>query len=311
MPLAGTNNETATAFLRSYAYRAELQPRANSPITVLSMFPEQSEDHTEDHLEAAIRSPSTVPVLGVPLALTDYDRMLEWIEDMVAGQRRGYVCVANVHTVTLSGEDPELRAALLHSSINVPDGQPLVWAMNALGYSLGDRVYGPELMSRACARAASSSHRFYLYGGRNQGALVQLALNLRQRYPGVKIVGGYSPPHRPLSADERSAVTEEINRSEADVVWVGIGVPKQEKWMAEMRPHLDAPVLIGVGAAFDFHAGLVPQAPNWMQDAGLEWAYRLAHEPRRLWRRYLRYNPRFVGGFARQLVNHRRIERRR
>ncbi len=269
------------------------------------MFPEQS----EDHLEAAITSPSTVPVLGVPLALTDYDRMLAWIEDMVARHRRGYVCVANVHTVTSSSEDPELRAALLDSSINVPDGQPLVWAMNALGYSLGDRVYGPELMSRACARVASSGHRFYLYGGRSQGALVQLALNLRQRYPGVKIVGGYSPPHRPLSAEERVAVTEEINRSKADVVWVGIGVPKQEKWMAEMRPDLDAPVLIGVGAAFDFHAGLVPQAPNWMQDAGLEWAYRLAHEPRRLWRRYLRYNPRFVAGFARQLVNHRRIER--
>ncbi len=262
-------------------------------------------------MPAVISAPRTVSVLGVPLALTDYERVLEWIEQMVVEGSRGYVCVANVHTVTSSSEDPELRAALLGSSLNVPDGQPLVWAMNALGHPLGGRVYGPELMSRACARAASSGHRFYLYGGRNQGALVQLALNLRQRHPGVKIVGGYSPPHRPLSAEERRAVADEINHSGADVVWVGIGVPKQEKWMAEMRPDLVAPVLIGVGAAFDFHAGLVPQAPNWMQDAGLEWAYRLAHEPRRLWRRYLRYNPRFLCGFARQLVDHRRGERRR
>jgi N-acetylglucosaminyldiphosphoundecaprenol N-acetyl-beta-D-mannosaminyltransferase len=178
--------------------------------------------------------------------------------------------------------------------------------MNALGHSLGGRVYGPELMSRSCARAATTGQRMYLYGGRNQGALVQLALNLRQRHPGVKIVGGYSPPHRPLTEEERAAVADEINRSGADVVWVGIGVPKQEKWMVMMRPQLTAPVLIGVGAAFDFHAGLVPQAPNWMQEAGLEWAFRLAHEPRRLWRRYVRYNPRFVSGFLRQLVEHRR-----
>jgi N-acetylglucosaminyldiphosphoundecaprenol N-acetyl-beta-D-mannosaminyltransferase len=252
----------------------------------------------------------TVSVLGVPLALTDYDRTLDWIDEMVLTGGRGYICVANVHTVTSSGEDPELRHALMHSSLNVPDGQPLVWAMNALGHRLGDRVYGPELMSRACERASRTGRRMYLYGGRNQGALVQLALNLRKRHPGVKIVGGYSPPHRPLTDDERDAIVDEINRSGAEVVWVGIGVPKQEKWMVQMRPLLNAPVLIGVGAAFDFHAGLVPQAPTWMQEAGLEWAYRLAHEPRRLWRRYLRYNPRFVGGFARQWVGHRRAARR-
>ncbi|MBV9311879.1 MAG: WecB/TagA/CpsF family glycosyltransferase [Solirubrobacterales bacterium] len=228
---------------------------------------------------------------------------------MVEQRERGYVCVCNVHTVMASKEDAELRRALLLSSMNVPDGQPLVWAINALGYPLAGRVYGPELMSRACERAASTGQRFYLYGGRNQGALVQLALNLRQRYPGVKIVGGYSPPHRPLTLEEQDAVVEEINRSRADVVWVGIGVPKQEKWMAQMRPLLDSPLLVGVGAAFDFHAGLVAQAPNWIQEAGLEWAYRLAHEPRRLWRRYLRYNPRFLTSFAKQFAQHRRTHR--
>jgi N-acetylglucosaminyldiphosphoundecaprenol N-acetyl-beta-D-mannosaminyltransferase len=258
---------------------------------------------------SAVEYPSTVELLEVPLALTDYAGTLEWMDAFIQERSRGYVCVCNVHTVMASREDPALRGALLSSAINVPDGQPLVWAINALGHSLDGRVYGPELMARACAVGSERGHRFYLYGGRNQGALVQLALNLRQRHPGVRIVGGYSPPHRPLTLEEESAVAEEINRSRADVVWVGIGVPKQEKWMARMRPRLESPLLIGVGAAFDFHAGLVPQAPTWLQEAGLEWAYRLAHEPRRLWRRYLRYNPRFLGAFARQFVEHRRIRR--
>jgi N-acetylglucosaminyldiphosphoundecaprenol N-acetyl-beta-D-mannosaminyltransferase len=257
----------------------------------------------------SVPTPETVDILGVPLALTDYDEMLGWMSAMITSRSRGYLCACNVHTVMASREDEELRESLLASSLNVPDGQPLVWAINSLGHSLTSRVYGPELMSRACTQAAEEGHRFYLYGGRNQGALVQLALNLRQRNPGVKIVGGYSPPHRELTEEEREAVADEINRSHADVVWVGIGVPKQEKWMAEMRGRLEAPVLIGVGAAFDFHAGLVPQAPSWVQESGLEWAYRLAHEPRRLWKRYLRYNPMFVGAFARQLAEEQRIER--
>jgi N-acetylglucosaminyldiphosphoundecaprenol N-acetyl-beta-D-mannosaminyltransferase len=253
----------------------------------------------------ALPAPRTVPLLGIPLALIDYDQTMDWIDAAVAERRRGYVCVAAVHTVMVCQEDPDLREAVLSSSLTVPDGQPLVWAMNMLGHELSSRVYGPELMARYCERAAETGTRMFLYGGRNQGALVQLALNLRQRYPGIKIVGGYAPPFRDLEDDERAAVAEEINRSGADVVWAGIGVPKQEKWMAQMRDSLDAPVLIGVGAAFDFHAGLVPQAPNPLQAVGLEWAYRLAHEPRRLWRRYARYNPRFVTGFLRQYARHR------
>jgi N-acetylglucosaminyldiphosphoundecaprenol N-acetyl-beta-D-mannosaminyltransferase len=256
------------------------------------------------------RAPQTADVLGVPLGLIDYDRTLDWIDATVAGRSRGFICVCNVHTVMASAEDAELRSALMRSSINVPDGQPLVWALNLLGHPLGDRVYGPELMARSCERAAHTGQRLYLYGGRNQGALVQLALNLRQRYPGIRIVGGYSPPHRPLSDEERLAVIKEINGSRADVAWIGIGVPKQEKWMAQMRDALTTPVLVGVGAAFDFHAGLVPQAPARIQDVGLEWAYRLAHEPRRLARRYMRYNPRFVYGFTRQLIAHRRAAAR-
>jgi N-acetylglucosaminyldiphosphoundecaprenol N-acetyl-beta-D-mannosaminyltransferase len=270
-------------------------------------------------LDTTLRSPATAapkpipvrprvdeePVLGIPLALTDYDETLDWIDATVATDRSGYVCVAAVHTVMVCQEDPELREAVLNADFTVPDGQPLVWAMNALGHHLPSRVYGPELMDRACARAAKTGLKMYLYGGRNQGALVQLALNLRRRYPGLQIVGGYAPPYRELTSEEEDAVVEEINRSGAELVWVGIGVPKQEKWMAKMRDRLTAPVLVGVGAAFDFHAGLVPQAPAWMQRRGLEWTYRLAREPRRLWRRYARYNPRFVAAFARQYAAHR------
>ncbi len=181
-------------------------------------------------------APDAVSVVGIPLGLTDYESTLDWIDATAEQGGRGYVCVCNVHAVMAAAEDPELRSALLASSLNVPDGQPLVWALAALGHRLEDRVYGPELMARSCARSAETGQRLYLYGGRNQGALVQLALNLRQRYPGVKIVGGYSPPHRPLTDSERDAVITEINGSRPDVVWVGIGVPKQEKWMAEMRP---------------------------------------------------------------------------
>ncbi len=250
-------------------------------------------------------APAAEPVLGVPLAVIDYERTLEWIDAAVAARHRGYICVAATHTVMATREDPELRTAVLGADFTVPDGQPLVWALNALGHALPDRVYGPELMERACARAAASGQRFYLYGGRNQGALAQLARNLRLRFPGLQIVGGHCPPFRPLTDAESMHVAAEIDRSGADVVWVGIGVPKQEKWMAAMRDRLEAPVLVGVGAAFDFHAGLVPQAPDRLQRYGLEWLFRLVQEPRRLWRRYLRYNPRFVLGFARQYGRHK------
>jgi N-acetylglucosaminyldiphosphoundecaprenol N-acetyl-beta-D-mannosaminyltransferase len=266
--------------------------------------------HTQPTITGELVSATTVPpqqpVLGVPLALTDYERTLEWIDAATAAREPGYICVAAVHTVMACQEDSALRAAVEGASFTVPDGQPLVWALDALGHGVQDRVYGPELMDRACARAARTGLRFYLYGGRNHGALAELARRLRLRHPGLKIVGGHCPPFRPLTAAEEDEIAAEINRSGADVVWVGIGVPKQEKWMAHMRDRLDAPVLVGVGAAFDFHAGLVPQAPDALQRLGLEWAFRLVQEPRRLWRRYLRYNPRFVLGFLRQYWRHLR-----
>ncbi len=252
-------------------------------------------------------APRTVDVLGVPLAVVDYAAALDWMAATVAHGGRGYVCVAATHTVVACAEDAALREAVLGSSLTVPDGQPLVWAMNALGGAgLRDRVYGPELMARHCARAAGDGTRVFLYGGRDEAALARLAELLAARFPGLRIAGSHTPPFRPLTPAEEERVAEEIDASGADVVWVGIGVPKQEKWMHAMRPRLRAPVLVGVGAAFDFHAGLVPQAPAWLQRAGLEWAFRLGQEPRRLWRRYAHHNPRFVARFARQWARARR-----
>ena len=153
---------------------------------------------------------------------------------------------------------------------------PVVWAANLLGERLRDRVYGPELMLRYNDRCARLGHRVWLYGGRDQGSLVQLALSMRRRHPGIKVMGGYSPPFRPLTGEEEADIASEINAARPDVLWVGIGVPKQEKWMARMRERLDVPVMCGVGAAFDFHAGRVSMAPRWMQEQGLEWVYRTA-----------------------------------
>ena len=264
----------------------------------------QPHAHRDERPSLAGARPETVDVLGVPLALTDYERTMDWTDAMVAERRAASVSPATVHLVMRTHEEMHTRDSVLDCSLVVPDGQPLVWAMHALGHD-AERVYGPDLMARYCERAAATGTRMYLYGGRHQGALVQLALNLRRRYPGIKIVGGYSPPYRELSEEEENDVAVEINRSRADVVWVGVGQPKQEQWMARMRERLDAPVLVGVGAAFDFHAGLIPQAPDSMQRLGLEWAFRLALEPRRLWRRYLRYNPRFIAAFVRQYARER------
>jgi N-acetylglucosaminyldiphosphoundecaprenol N-acetyl-beta-D-mannosaminyltransferase len=244
-------------------------------------------------------------VLGIPLALTDYTRTLDWIDAAVAARQRAFVCVAAVHTVMESQEDPQLREAVLASDFTVPDGQPLVWAMNLLGHNLSSRVYGPDLMERACERAARSGQRFFLYGGR-EAALHALRDELPRRYPGLRIAGVRPGPFRELSPGEADAIAAELNAAEPDVIWVGLGVPLQEKWMASMRSRLEAPVLVGVGAAFDFHAGLKRQAPESLQRLGLEWAFRLVQEPRRLWRRYLHYNPRFVIGFARQYARHLR-----
>src|SRR4051812_34303839 len=197
--------------------------------------------------EALVPRPPVVPVVGVPLALTDYERTMDWMDAAIARGEHAIVSAAAVHLVMVAGEDAATRAAISRDDVlAVPDGQPLVWALKALGHRDASRVYGPDLMAKYCERSARTGTRMYLYGGRNQGALVQLTLSLRRRFPGLRIVGGYSPPYRELTTDEREWVIGDVNRSGADVVWVGTGQPKQEKWMAEMRGRLDAPILAGV-----------------------------------------------------------------
>ena len=245
-------------------------------------------------------------ILGIPIAMTDYGGAMNVMDAMIERREPGYVIAAAVHVVMVGQDDAAVRAALLGSTLTVPDGMPVVWAANWLGENLPDRVYGPELMRRYNDRCSERGHRVWLYGGRDQGSLAQLALSIRQKHPGINVVGGYSPPFRRLTDDEEDAIVDQINEAEPDVLWVGIGVPKQEKWMARMRPRLDVPVMCGVGAAFDFHAGRVSQAPDWMQERGLEWTYRIAQEPRRLLPRYLYYNPRFLAAIGGQLVRERR-----
>jgi N-acetylglucosaminyldiphosphoundecaprenol N-acetyl-beta-D-mannosaminyltransferase len=164
-------------------------------------------------------------------------------------------------------------------------------------------------MLRYSDRCSEQGHRVWLYGGHDQASLIELALRMRRRHPGIKIVGGYSPPFRTLTDSEEDVILRQIEEARPDVLWVGVGVPKQEKWMARVRDSVDVPVMCGVGAAFDFHAGRISQAPPWMQERGLEWTYRIAQEPRRLLPRYIYYNPRFMIAFARQLRRDRRAAR--
>ena len=277
-----------------YATLRTTQPAPEQlPALGVTPLPEPGEIRTRD-------------LLGIPVAMTDYEQTMDVMDGLIARGERGWVCAVAVHAVMVAQRDPEMRRALIDSALTVPDGMPLVWAANMLGEDLQNRVYGPELMARYSDRCAESGHRVWLYGGRDQGSLVQLALSMRRKHPGIQIVGGYSPPFRDLTEEEETALAAQINSHRPDVLWVGIGVPKQEKWMARMRERLDVPVMCAVGAAFDFHAGRISQAPNWMQERGLEWTYRIAQEPRRLLPRYLYYNPRFLLAFTRQLARERR-----
>ncbi len=251
-------------------------------------------------------TPARAEVLGTLLAISDYEEVIDWMRAVIAADARAWVTAAAVNLVMSAREQERTRAAIGEATLAVPDGQPLVWALRALGHAHATRVYGPELMARFCARAAGDGIPVFLYGGRTPDALARLEASLCERYPGLTIAGSFWPPFRELDAREEESVVAQIEDSKARVVWVGTGQPKQELWMARMRARLSAPLLVGVGAAFDFHAGLVPQAPAWMQRNGLEWLYRLAHEPRRLWRRYARYNPLFVAAFTAQWMRNRR-----
>jgi N-acetylglucosaminyldiphosphoundecaprenol N-acetyl-beta-D-mannosaminyltransferase len=247
----------------------------------------------------------TREVLGIPLAMTDYEGAMDVMDGLIARRDPGYLCAVAVHAVMVAQDDPEMRGALVNATLTVPDGMPLVWTANALGERLSDRVYGPGLMERYCARSAERGHRMWLYGGRDDDALRALEDALHRRWPRIEVAGSWSPPFRPLTRREEDALVQRINADRPDVLWIGTGVPRQEKLMARLRPRLEVPVICAVGAAFDFIAGTVAQAPSWMQKRGLEWLYRMAHEPRRLAPRYLYYNPRFAWSAGRQVLRER------
>ena len=244
-------------------------------------------------------------ILGVGVSAINMTIALANIEAWIAARQRRYVCITTVHNVMESQRDPALRRIHNAAGMVTPDGMPLVWLLWAGGHRSADRVYGPDLMLALLGRSVDRGYRHFLYGS-SEATLARLKANLHARFPGLDIVGAYSPPFRPLTADEDAAVVEMINAARPDVVWVGLGAPKQERWMAEHRDQLQAPVLIGVGAAFDFHAGAVRQAPRFIQRSGVEWLFRLAMEPRRLWRRYLRDNPAFLWCISGQKLGLRR-----
>jgi N-acetylglucosaminyldiphosphoundecaprenol N-acetyl-beta-D-mannosaminyltransferase len=234
-----------------------------------------------------------VDVLGVGVSAINMDTALEVIDRWITGGARQYICVTGVHGVMESQRDETLREIHNAAGLVTPDGMPLVWLSRLNGWRNTSRVYGPDLMLELCERSLATGYRHFFYGGQD-GVPDRLAERLQRRFPGLTVAGTYSPPFRALSTSEDDEIIRRINEAKPDIVWVGLSTPKQEHWMASHLNRLSVPVLIGVGAAFDFHAGLKRQAPRWMQQNGLEWFFRLMSEPRRLWRRYLVNNPSFI-----------------
>jgi len=232
-------------------------------------------------------------VLGVRVSAVNLKSATRLIEKAIEDGRKEYVCVRDAHGIVRCQKDPELRSIHNRAFLVTPDGMPLVWALKHAGHVESDRVYGPDLMLSVFEAGRSKGLRHFLYGATTK-TLEQLQARLIAKFPEARIVGSYAPPFRDLSLQEETDIADRINRSGADIVWVGLSSPKQELWMARMRDRLDASVLIGVGAAFDFHAGLKRQAPRVIQRSGFEWAFRLLCEPRRLWRRYALVVPTFI-----------------
>ncbi len=239
-----------------------------------------------------------VDVLGVGISAIDMGMAIDEITRWIDTGERHYVCVTGVHGVMESQDAPDLLRIHNESGLTTPDGMPMVWSARWAGAKHVERVYGPDLMAALCRRAAERGWTSYFYGGKD-GVPELLAERLTDRYPGLKVVGTYSPPFRPLSEAEDAEIVSQINAVSPDLVWVGLSTPKQERWVADHVGRLGASALLAVGAAFDIHAGTLQQAPAPMQRAGLEWLYRIYREPRRLWWRYLRNNPRFVARIIR------------
>src|SRR5215210_4151950 len=244
-------------------------------------------------------------VLGMRVDATSYEdasrRVVRWARE----GRSAYVCVATVHMTMETFDSAIFRQNVNGADLVTPDGRPLVWALRTLGVKAASQVRGTNLTSHVTELAARENAPIGLYGGTPE-LLEALVSVLKTRHPEVRVVCRIAPPFRPLSPEEDEAITREIIASGVRILFVGLGCPKQERWMAAHKGSIPA-VMLGVGAAFDFHTGRVPQAPHWMQVAGLEWVFRLLMDPRRLWKRYAKHNPRFVGLFLMQLLGVRRF----
>lgn len=242
-------------------------------------------------------------ILSVAIDGVSWENVLARLSNWSAQHESRYVCICNVHSVVTANGDPEFRAVVNGADLATPDGAPVAWMLRKLGLESQQRISGPDLMWKYCEQAAARGESIYLYGGKPR-TLELLQKRLIASFPGLRIAGAWSPPFRELTAEEDEAVVARINGSGAGTVWVSLGCPKQEKWIAKHKGRINA-VMIGVGAAFDFHAGTMKRAPKWMQDSGLEWLHRLVSDPRRLWKRYLVTNILFVVGAGSQLLQNR------
>ena len=248
-----------------------------------------------------------IKVLGIRIDILTSEEAITRISNWIDGREHGkYTTLTNVHMVVEARRSEEFRAVLREASLCLPDGMPLVWIARARGIK-ANRVSGPDLMIDFCKKTGNKGYRHFFYGGA-PGVPKELAQSLQQRFPDLKVAGWYSPPFRELTLDETADVIRKINETSPDVIWVGLGCPKQERWMRANCERLGAPVMLGVGQAFDVHTGHLPRAPKFMCEHGLEWLFRLCVEPRRLWRRYLVTNTSFLAGLFVEALGLKRFE---
>lgn len=240
-------------------------------------------------------------VLGVRVSSINMDRAAELSDDHIQSGGRGYVCVTGVHGVMEAQTDSEFRSILNRSFMTTPDGMPTVWVGRIQGHSGMARVYGPDFMLRMCELSLKKQYSHFFYGG-NPGVAPKLAQTLSSRFPGLRIAGTYTPPFRPLNKAEETELVRLIDESRPHFLWVGLSTPKQERFMAKYIDRLNVQMMVGVGAAFDIHTGGIADAPAWMKSTGLQWLHRLVQEPRRLGKRYLVNNPKFIWKIALQLT---------
>jgi N-acetylglucosaminyldiphosphoundecaprenol N-acetyl-beta-D-mannosaminyltransferase len=246
----------------------------------------------------------SVAVITMNTSISSKNSVLDFIKKHNSTTISAYICISNVHMCMETFDSERFREVINHADMVIPDGRPIYWAQRLLGHKDAEQVRGQDVMNAICELSNTTEIKIGLYGGSSDEVLQQVITKLKNKYPLIKIVYSYAPPFRQLTAGEDEIVSAQINRSNVDILFVGIGCPKQEIWMAEHKQHLQC-VMLGVGAAYDFIAGTKQHAPRWIQKIGLEWLFRLASEPKRLWKRYLKQNPRFIYHFTKQLIKHK------